>query len=459
MKQYFFAILFVCTGAGLRAQLYVQSGATLHIGGTITLHNEDFIRSSPSGPAIEFEPDSKVIFTGNADNVISGYINFLHLEIAKEGAHQVSLQDSYEAVQGQMIFTSGYFNLNNNTLLLGGTGLLVNENENSRIIGPTGGTVQARLTLNQPVGINPGNIGAAITSAKNLGEISISRSYVDAYAVAAHSVKRNYSINFSEPANDVDLNATLRLYYFDAELENADETKLVHWKRENFDDMWYQQGSAGEITRNMNEDWVQLSAIGSFSNWTLAETAIATPVELTYFNVVCDHNAAVINWQTATEINTDHYEVQRCTNGTDWVTIAAQKAVGQSKVLQHYSYRDALPVFVGKIRYRVRSVDMDGGSTYSAVKTSACNTGNLWRVWPNPVRQQLNISLVLDSSYSVFLQLFDNRGVQVRQWQKELTSGNNLFSVSMQGLATGAYHLVATWHKGKERLSTKVLKQ
>ena len=360
MKKYVFAILFFYLYTGVKAQLYVQSGATLYIGGTVTLHNEDFIRSSGAGPVISFEPGSNVMFTGNADNIINGNIDFLNIEIAKEGTHQLSLQDYNGEVQGQIVFTSGLFNLNNQTLRLSSTGTLINENENSRIIASTGGTVQASLTLNQPTDVNPGNIGAAITSGKNLGEVVISRSYVDAYPAPSNSIKRYYSINFIDPANDNDLDATLRLSYFDAELNSADETKLVHWKREDLSDTWMQQGPAGNITRNTNEDWVQLSGINSLSNWTLAEASGALPAELTFFNVTCHDNAAVISWQTATEINTDHFEVQRSMNGADgWTTIANQRAAGQSSTLQDYSYTDRAQFSSAKVFYRILSVDAD----------------------------------------------------------------------------------------------------
>lgn len=459
MKKYVFAFLFLYSYTGIKAQLYVQSGATLHVGGVVTLQNEDLIRSSPSGPAIVFEPDSKVLFTGNADNTISGYIDFLNLEIDKEGSHQVSLQNYNEAVRGQMTFTSGFFNLNNNTLMLGNTGTLVNENENSRIIGPGGGAVQARLTLNQPTGVNPGNIGAAITSTKNLGDVVINRSYVDAYSVPSNSVKRYYSINFIEPANDADLNAVLRLYYFDAELDGADETKLAHWKREDFSDNWVQQGPPENITRNTDENWVQLTAIGSLSTWTLAEASGALPVEFAFFNVACESNAAVISWQTATEINTHHFEVQRSVNGADWLAVATQKAAGQSSTLQQYSYTDPAPASSGKIFYRISSVDINGRKSYTAVKASACGTGALWQVWPNPVQQQANISLKLDGAYKVSVQLLDNKGSVVRQWQKELVHGDNRFTVDMQGLAAGVYHLVVTWDEGRSRKSERILKQ
>ncbi|HTE34392.1 MAG TPA: T9SS type A sorting domain-containing protein [Chryseolinea sp.] len=459
MKRYVFAILLLCLFTGVKAQLYVQSGATLYIGGIITLHNEDLIRSPGAGPVISYAPGSNVMFTGNADNTINGNIDFLNIEIAKEGTHQVSLLGYNGEVQRQLVFTSGLLNLNNQTLRLGNTGALMNENENSRIIGSTGGVVQTTLTLNQPTDVNPGNIGAAITSGKNLGEVVISRTYMDPYPVPSNSIKRYYSIHFTDPANDNDLDATLRLSYFDAELSGTDETRLVHWKREDASGTWMQQGPTANITRNTGEDWVQLTHTGSLSNWTLAESSGALPVEFSVFNVACADNAAVISWQTATEINTDHFEVQRSVNGADWTTIATQRAAGQSSTLQDYSYTDRAQVSSPKLFYRILSVDIDGRKKYTETKSSACGSTENWQVWPNPVQQQLYIRLTAERAYKTSMQLFDNKGTLVRQWQRSLVRGINQFTVDMQDLAAGTYHLIIIRYDNREQKSVEIIKQ
>lgn len=459
MKKCLFILLFFYLHTGIYAQLYVQGGATLYIGGTVTLQNEDFIRSSSPGSSILFEPASRVLFTGNTDNIISGYINFLNLEIAKENNRQVSLKDDDDAVRGQMIFTSGLFNLDNQLLFLGNTGVLINENENSRIIGPTGGAVQVRLPLDQPVNINPGNIGATITSFKNLGYITINRGYMFGSPLPLHSIQRYYDILFDDPANDVALDATLRLHYFDAETGSADETKLVHWKYITVSGTWQQQGPLANITRNTSENWVQLTGIGSLSPWTLAEATAALPLEFSRFTVTCKNNRAVIDWQTATEINTRHFEVQRSTNGTDWITVAAPLAAGQSNSLLNYSYTDPAPASSAKIFYRIVCIDLDGSKSYTPTRTFTCGDGLIWQVWPNPVRQQAYISLKLDDASQVSVQLFDNKGSVVRQWQKELLRGDNQFAVDMQDLSTGVYYLLITWSEGRGQKGTKIIKQ
>lgn len=461
MKKYAFALLSLWIYTGVKAQLYVQTNATLHVGGVVTLHNEDFIRESPSGPAIGFEPSSNVLFTGNADNVVSGYISFLNLEIAKEGTHKVSLQNYNEEVRGQMVFTSGLFDLNNNSLLLSGAGTLVNENESSHIIGPSGGTVYTSLLLNQPNNVNPGNIGSAITSSQDLGTVTIQRGYVYASGLPPNAVQRYYTISFADPGKDANLDAALKLQYFDNELAGADETKLVPWKREDFGPAWEEQGPTANISRNTTDNWVQLTGIASLSSWTLAESLIPVPISLSAFNITCRDNGAVINWQTASESNTDHFEVERSSNGTDWVTIATQKAAGQSNTLQNYSYADGSPASSAKLLYRIKAVDKDSRESYSPAKVSGCKSMGVWTVWPNPATEQVRVSLSTEpgGAHQVRLQLIDSKGSVVRRWNKELQPGANQFTLDLHNLPGGAYHLTATWDEGRSQKVVKLLKQ
>lgn len=459
MKKALYLLAFLCTITSVKSQLYVQGGAMFHVGGTVTLQDEDFIRGPEGGAVITFEPGSNVLFTGNADNNISGYIGFLNLEIAKSDNHQVSLQNYNEEVTGQMVFTSGNFNLNNNTLLLGSTGTLINENENSRIIGATDGKVQARPTLNQPTNINPGNIGAGITSIKNLGEVIINRGYIFQAGLPSNAIQRYYEFNFIDPGKDNGLDATLRLHYFDAELAGADETKLVHWKYDYNSLTWADQGATGSVTRNTVDNWVQLTGIESLSPWTLAETSGPLPVIFSLFNVACKNNAVAISWQTATEINTNHFEVQRSTDGINWITLFTQQALGHNGVMQNYNYTDPRGTSLNRVFYRIKSVDNDGKENYTSINTTSCNNQIIWHVWPNPVKQQLNINIKLDGAYKTTVQLFDSKGALVHQSQKDLLTGNNQFAIELMGLPPGIYHLCLKWDGDKNSKNIKIIKQ
>lgn len=459
MKKALYLLAFLCTTTTVKSQLYVQGGAIFHVGGTVTLQDEDFIRGPGGGAVITFEPGSNVLFTGNADNIISGYIGFLNLEIAKSGNHQVSLQDYNEEVTGQMVFTSGNFNLNNNTLLLGSTGTLINENENSRIIGPAGGTVNVSMPLNQPSNVNPGNIGAVITSAKDLGKVTIDRGYVYALGLPSKSVQRYYSINFVDPSKDADLDATLQLHYMESELNGTNEAKLALWKYDNGTSAWKEQGTTENITRDVGANWVQLSGINSLSPWAIAETSSPLPVKLTFFNVACNQNTPILQWQTASETNVHSFEIQRSLNSREWATIASLPATNQNNILTNYQYTDQTAAQLDRVYYRIASLDFDGTKSFSPVSTSACTVNQDWKVWPNPVRELLNISIEMPQTNKATIQLIDSKGSLVRKWTKYTQSGVNQITLDVHDLPSGAYHLMITWNGGNDRKTTHFIKR
>jgi len=315
------------------------------------------------------------------------------------------------------------------------------------------------MQLNQPNNVNPGNIGAEITSARDLGTVTIDRGYVYSLGLPSKSVQRYYSFNFADPSKDADLDATLRLHYFDAESFNADESKLVPWKFDNVGQVWTEQGPSSSITRNTTDNWLQLTGIPELSTWTLAETAGAVPVTFSSFRIDCEDNISVIRWQTVSESNTHLFAVQRSINGRDWVTIATQNAAGQSNSVQNYSFADQTNNTWGRILYRIKSIDKDGSECFTVVNTTSCGIYNDWHIWPNPVRQHIWVSLSLEKPYKTSVRLLDSKGTLVRHWQKNLLGGYNKFVLDVQDIPKGGYHLLVTWDNGNGQRSDWILKQ
>src|SRR5581483_2431126 len=98
------------------------------------------------------------------------------MELNKTGASL--LLQNHLTINHQLLFTSGLLNLNNYHITLGAAAALSGESETSRITGTTGGYVQITSNLNAPSAINPGNLGAIITSAQNLGSTVIRRGHI-----------------------------------------------------------------------------------------------------------------------------------------------------------------------------------------------------------------------------------------------------------------------------------------
>jgi hypothetical protein len=92
------------------------------------------------------------------------------------------------------------------------------------------------------------------------------------------------------------------------------------------------------------------------------------PVSFAGFNVARQNNAILIDWSTASESNSQYFEVQRSTDGTNWMTLSTVTAAGTSASLKSYAYTDrsaTAPV----LYYRIRQVDMDGRYLTTAIRT------------------------------------------------------------------------------------------
>jgi hypothetical protein len=122
--------------------------------------------------------------------------------------------------------------------------------------------------------------------------------------------------------------------------------------------------------------------------------AFALPVTFTSFKAIPEFNRINVNWQTATETNSDYFTVQRSSDGlefSDISTIKSKAAGGYSSKALNYSFMDELTA--ESYYYRVKQTDFDGNVSYSQLTyakiSGLVNTPSL--VWPNPASNSINI--------------------------------------------------------------------
>jgi hypothetical protein len=361
MKNIFIILLLI----GCVIQSSAQGTLQLTPGAKIKMANNAFIvlddmKLVNNGSFVQAIGGGTTKFTGNADVTISGLVaTFDKINIAKTSAKKVTLQQNV-TVLGQVNFTSGLFDLANSVLDLGTAGTLTGETETNRIFTGGIGYVQIISTLNAPSGANPGNLGVVISSAKNLGSVTIKRGHLAQTNVIGTTpgILRYYDIL---PANDNGLKATLRFQYFDTELNGRNETTLELFKQDK--KAWT---NVGYTTRNSVNNYVEKTGIVALSRWTLSTSTSA------------------LLFNTTNNIYTD------------------------------------------------------------AIKENA-EIKNQFSVWPNPVLQSVNVSIVLINSSPVILQLYDVKGSLVFARNTKLLTGKNLINIDMHAFAAGTYKLIATW--------------
>ena len=282
-------LLLLLSSCAISAQLAITPGAQFSIVGNLqlSLQNTDLLNNG------NFTTGNSVItFKGNISSSIrgSGPIQFFEIEMDKTNNSSVFLLSPVE-IQQRAVFTSGFLDLNGFNADLGTTGHLDGEQENARVIGPNGGEVLFLTTLNAPANSNPANLGAIISSTENLGNVMIKRGHQSQSINSGvnSSVLRYYEIL---PANNSNLNATLKFKYFDRELNGLTENSLV-FLNSNDGINWSAQGFT---SRDVTANFVEKAGIGSFSRWTLSNINTVLPVFFTLFNANCNSNKLFITW-------------------------------------------------------------------------------------------------------------------------------------------------------------------
>ncbi|MDF2187915.1 T9SS type A sorting domain-containing protein [Paraflavitalea sp. CAU 1676] len=435
------AISLLCAG-----QLYIGPGAQLQVTGnaSLTLKDMDLVNNGQF-----LAGNGTFYFSGAGNFSVRGTqpVQFYSIQINKDPGARVLLQRPI-GISSQVLFSQGLVDLNGYDLDLGSTGQLVGESENSRLIGAAGGEVLFTTTLNAPANSNPGNLGALISSSRNLGSVLVKRGH-KAQNLTGSSLLRYYHIT---PTNNSNLGATLRFSYFDGELNNLPENDLVLWR--SVDGLsWLDQRRTGF---NVAQNYVEKTGIDAFSIWTLAVASVSLPVVFTGFHVQCDDGRALLHWKTAQESNSSHFIIER-NSGAGWMGLGQLVAAGNSSVEKSYAFADLNPV--EKAQYRIAQYDLDGRVTYTSAVIFNCALAEVCQVGPNPFLQTFTLRIQSSRNDQAYIKVMDARGVVVVKRSVNLLRGVNQFDVDLHQAASGAYLLTIEWVNDRQLKTIRLVKQ
>ncbi|HTM91942.1 MAG TPA: G8 domain-containing protein, partial [Flavisolibacter sp.] len=148
------------------------------------------------------------------------------------------------------------------------------------------------------------------------------------------------------------------------------------------------------------------------------------PVKFVGFTVTRKNADVFIQWSTSEEMNADMYHVERSLDGTNWNTIAYVAAVGNSSTLNHYSFTDK-NVSAKVVYYRIKEVDVDGKTAYTAVKSIKSETASVAEIkiagisnkvllqFPQEIKGNILVRFVSKSGQVVDQQIINNPVGQV----------------------------------------------
>ncbi|WP_158638305.1 T9SS type A sorting domain-containing protein [Panacibacter ginsenosidivorans] len=171
-------------------------------------------------------------------------------------------------------------------------------------------------------------------------------------------------------------------------------------------------------------------------------TAEVLPIHLNNFKVEADNNHVKVTWTTTSEINNDHFEVERSTDAINWKTVATIKGSGTSSIAHSYSALDVSPV-KGNNYYRIKQYDLNGKSFISDVRSIKMFVDNsLLTVYPNPAKAVINFILRDYTGNNIVATLTNNSGRIIHQENIKAVQANVKYALNMkQQPAPGIYIL------------------
>lgn len=145
----------------------------------------------------------------------------------------------------------------------------------------------------------------------------------------------------------------------------------------NVDVIPYDNGYYAEYqVSNFSEFWINSGGPGQ--NQPL-------PMELGVFTVTKNNTTALLQWTTLQETNTDHFAIERSTDGINYEVIGTVAAGGNTTTTSKYQFTDK-QIATGINYYRIKTIDKDAKYALSPVRTIN-NIDNDFTIslLPNPV--------------------------------------------------------------------------
>jgi hypothetical protein len=199
------------------------------------------------------------------------------------------------------------------------------------------------------------------------------------------------------------------------------------------------------------------NACGVFYDTVYVTAGPSVPVKLVYFNANAKNEDAHLTWQTASEINNSHFEVQRSTDGKRFKTIGTVKGNGTTSKVHNYQFMDEGAAQLGNtIYYRLHQVDYNGDDEFSPTATVRFESNQLQTVSisPNPFNTELNLSIIASKESNVTITITDLQGRLLSTESFTATNGANTLSLNHMTKLEKGFYFVRVKMDGE----TKVIK-
>ena len=443
----------VITDAQLANNLSIGSGASLTL-------NVAASQLSISGTITNFgtftNSSGKLVFAGTAAQTIpAGTYSKIRINNSLSGvglSGAVTLNDSLILTQGNLYLTSNNLTLGNSSyssvgssssyIVTNGTGTITCNNIGTS--GKTGNVViPSGLSSFNPITINNTGTADAFT-VKVIDSVtnSFTGSVPTGLKISTNAVNRTWVVNEAVAGGS---NATIQLQWNLTD-ELSGFTRASSYVGTYTGSYW--NGTSTSSAAGSNPYTQTRSGITSFAEFGVGSNG-TLPIELLSFTGNKVDKNIQLNWVTSSEINNDHFNIERIING-QWSLVGKVKGNGTTNLVSNYEFLD--PIInrdqSSTLYYRLKQVDFNGKENFShVIEIGLENNSNLNTIStsPNPFTHDFVITTNIKSATDILLQVYDANGKLVHENILKNTAGVNTNGITeMSEMPSGFYYLKMT---------------
>jgi ELWxxDGT repeat protein len=175
-----------------------------------------------------------------------------------------------------------------------------------------------------------------------------------------------------------------------------------------------------------------------------ADLSMILPLTLLQFSAQLQQNDGILTWKTDNEQNTSHFEIERSTDGRNFVKAGTAGAAGNTSFTRYYSFTDRSINLLGAsvIYYRLKSIDLDGKFTFSGIRTLTINNKpSAIRLYPNPAGETLALVITSEIKGKAGYFVTDPAGRIIFTGTAQLNEGRNIIDLPVARLGAGTYYV------------------
>lgn len=181
-----------------------------------------------------------------------------------------------------------------------------------------------------------------------------------------------------------------------------------------------------------------LTNTARFTLGTINASQTPLPIELLSFNAFLnEQNQAELNWETASEINCDYFQINASADGVSWDEVSIMKGAGNSVITNKYHFIDPNTLRSSRY-YEVIQVDFDGTFSLVGRKYLSIHSDETGFLFPNPTENSFEFHLK-DIDYETIKLISTNGNILNITWLKQ---EQDACALDVSQLATGQYFMI-----------------